>query len=327
MSDRRRQAEEEARREAAADWVVRLQGEAISEADALAFDAWLSASPANARAYDAALAVWTEYAAAARPVREALENRRARPPSRRQVWYAAGAVAAAAAGALVLLPQLRGPETQVYATRVGEHRTIALADGSSLTMNAATRLSVTLRRDRRDVVLEEGEAIFDVAHDARRPFQVKAGDRTVCVVGTRFDVRRRDGALSVTVAHGAVEVRPAEGASGRAWRLRPNQRLDHRQGGSEATLAQVDAQEVLGWRAGRLVYRDQPLSEVVADLNSQFPRPIRIADPDLAATPISGVFVLDDQEAVIRRLALLVPISAVRSDAGLILRREGAPPQ
>jgi transmembrane sensor len=81
---------------------------------------------------------------------------------------------------------------------------------------------------------------------------------------------------------------------------------------------------VLGWRSGRLVYRGQPLSEVVADLNQQFATPIRIDDPALAATPISGVLILDNQDAVIRRLALLVPISAVRSDAGVVLRRDGA---
>ncbi|HET6970623.1 MAG TPA: iron dicitrate transport regulator FecR, partial [Phenylobacterium sp.] len=61
---------------------------------------------------------------------------------------------------------------------------------------------------------------------------------------------------------------------------------------------------------------------VVADLNQQFPTPIRVEDPSLAAEPISGVLVLDNQDAVIRRLALLVPISTVRSDAGLVLRRD-----
>ncbi len=315
-----------ARREDAADWVVRMRADDLSEAEVLAFDAWLSASPANARAYDAALSVWNEYQQASDRVRDGLANRRPSGPTRRTVWYAAGA-AAAAAGALVLLPELRGPETQVYATGIGEHRLVTLSDGSTVAMNAATRLSATLQRDRRDVTLEQGEAIFDVAHDPRRPFEVAAGDRTVRVVGTRFDVRRRDGAVSVTVARGAVEVRPTEGAVGRAWRLRPDQRLDHREGADAVSIEHVNAEEVLGWRTGRLVYRGQPLREVVADLNHQFPTLIRIEDPELAAAPISGVLMLDDQDAVIRRLALLVPIRAVRSDAGLVLRRDGAPAQ
>lgn len=321
MSDLRRHADEESRREAAADWVVRLQAGDLGEADALAFDAWLQAAPANARAYDQALAVWTAYGRNAGRIAEALAQRR-EPISRRRAWFAAGAMAAAAAGAMVLLPQFQSPRTEVYATGVGQHRTLTLADGSTLAMNAATRLSVTLRRDRRDVTLEQGEVIFDVAHDAGRPFEIAAGDRTVRVVGTQFDVRRRGGELSVTVARGAVEVRPSEGAAGRTYRLRPDQRLDHHEGAPHVEVAAVDAQEVLGWRSGRLVYREQPLRDVVADLNHQFPTQIRVEDPELAATPISGVLVLDDQDAVIRRLALLVPISAVRSDTGLVLRRD-----
>lgn len=327
MSDLRRHADEDSRREAAAEWVVRLQAEDLHESDVRAFDAWLDASPANARAYDQALAVWTAYGREAERVSEALSQRRTAPISRRGLWFGAGAVAAAAAGALVLLPQLRSPATEVYATGVGQHRTITLADGSTLALNAATRLSVTLRRDRREVTLDQGEVIFDVAHDPRRPFEVAAGDRTVRVVGTQFDVRRQDGELSVTVARGAVEVRPAEGVPGRAYRLRPDQRLEHHEGAAGVQVAAVDAQEVLGWRSGRLVYREQPLGEVIADLNRQFPTPIRIEDEALAATPISGVLILDDQDAVIRRLALLVPIRAVRSDAGLVLRRGAAPGQ
>jgi transmembrane sensor len=143
-------------------------------------------------------------------------------------------------------------------------------------------------------------------------------------VGTQFDVRRRDGRLSVTVARGAVEVLPADGSMGRSYRLHPGQKLDHREGDTAVTVAAANSDEVLGWRSGRLVYRGQPLAEVVADLNQQFSTPISIEDRDLAATPISGVLVLDDQAAVIRRLALLVPIRAVPSGAGVVLRRDVA---
>jgi len=324
MSEVRRYAGNEARLEAAADWVVRLQAADLDLPDALAFDAWLQASPDNARAYDEALAVWQAYGRHAAEVAGELAVRSVRP-DRRRLWFAAGAAAVAATVAVAILPEVASRSTnEVYATGVGEHRTVKLVDGSTIDLDAATRLSVSLDRAGRHVTLAEGEAVFDVAHDARRPFLIAAGDRTVRVVGTQFDVRRRDGRLSVTVARGAVEVRPPEGAQGRAYRLHPGQRLDHLEGAPDVRIAAVDAAEVLGWRSGRLVYRDQPLGEVVADLNRQFTRPIRIEDPDLAALPISGVLVLDDQDAVIRRLALLVPIRAVRSDAGLVLRRDGA---
>jgi transmembrane sensor len=312
------------RRQAAADWIVRLRATDLSEADALAFDAWISA-PDNARAYDAALAVDREFAVNAAQVVQGLAERRPAKPARRGVFIGFGAAAAAAAVAVVVAPQFGSPKTETYATRHGEQRTITLADGSRLDLNAGTRLTVTLARDVRRVVLDEGQAVFDVAPDHRKPFVIAAGDRIVRVVGTQFDVRRRDGKLAVTVASGTVEVRPAEGAPGQSYRLRPGHRLEHEEGQPGVKVSAAEPAEVLGWRAGRLVYRGQPLSEVVADLNRQFATPLRIEDADLGRTPISGVLVLDDQDAVIRRLALLVPITAVPSEAGLVLRRDGTP--
>ncbi|WP_374471112.1 FecR family protein [Phenylobacterium sp.] len=323
--DEARTFRDEAVRSAAADWIVRLQADDLGPEDAAAFDAWLAASPAHPRAYDAALAVWSEYEAAAAEVEQALKSRRQRPALTRRVYLAAGSIAAAAAVAVVLAPTFApAPKAELYSAGRGERETVALTDGSRIELNAGTRLSVTLDRDARRVVLEEGQAVFDVAHDARRPFLIAAGDRTVRVVGTQFDVRRREGRLSVTVARGVVEVHPTGKGAGRAYRLRAGQRLDHVEGAPQTQVSAASPEEVLGWRSGRLVYRDRPLSEVVADLNDQFEAPIRIADPQLAAQPFSGVLVLDDQDAVIRRLALLAPIAAERSDSAVILRYKDA---
>lgn len=316
---------DDARREDAAAWVVRLEAGDLGDAEAVAFDAWLSAEPANAAAFDDALAVSHAYAAAGDEVSQQLSQRRAAPRvDRRRAFMGFGAVAAAATLAVVIAPEFASPETDTYVTAKGQHRTVQLKDGSTVDLNGGTRLTVSFTRKGRLASLAEGQAVFDVAHDTRRPFLVAAGDRTVRVVGTQFDVRRLGGKLSVTVARGAVEVRPSEGATGKAYRLKPGQRLDHIEGETVARVALAEPAEVLGWRTGRLVYRQQPLSEVVDDLNQQFDAPIRIEDPSLAATPISGVLVMDDQAAVIRRLALLVPITAVRSSSGVVLKRDTA---
>lgn len=326
---------EDARRTAAADWVVRLQSNDVGESDLAGFNSWISASPRHAEAYDGALETMLEIEAAAPSIAHGLTLPVAREPrtlpqrardTARRGWIAAGGLAAAAAAALAVMP-LGAPAvtTQTYVTAKGEHRAVRLADGSTIDLNAGSRLSVTLGRHERRVLLPEGEAVFDVAHDAARPFLISAGDRTVRVVGTRFDVRERSGALSVTVERGVVEVRPAEGSSGRAWRLRPGQRLDHVDGAPTAEISAADPAQVTSWRTGRLVYRDQPLSDVVADLNQQFAKPIRLEDPALGAARFSGVLVLDDQAAVIRRLALLAPLSAVPSPREILLQRDRAP--
>lgn len=317
---------EEARRRSAADWLARLAAPDVAEDDLAQFDAWL-AEPANTRAYDTALAVTLELQAAAPAVlRELTERPRQRSRAWARGWLVAGGVAAAATLAIALTPfSLFAPQTQAYSTLKGERRTLTLTDGSTVDLNAGSRLQVSLGPRERRVVMGEGEAVFDVARDAARPFVIAAGDRNVRVVGTRFDVRRRDGRLSVAVERGIVEVEPAEGARGRGFRLHPGQRLDHLQGAPDVALTAIDPLQVESWKAGRLIYRDRPLSEVVADLNQQFAKPIRIEDPALGETKISGVLVLDDQAAVIRRLALLAPIKALPSADGVILRRDGAP--
>jgi len=314
--DQDRQAE-------AADWVVRLEADGVDEAVALDFDAWLSADPANGGAFDAALRTSQEFAANAQAVRQGLRERRPSRAFALRGRYAAmgGLAAAAAVAALAVLPSLTPVATQAYATTTGEHRSLSLADGTKIDLNGGTKLSVTLRRHERDVVMADGQAVFDVAADKARPFLITAGDRTVRVVGTQFDVRHRAGRLSVTVTRGTVEVLPADGASGPAFRLHPGQRLEHVEGQATAQVVAAAPEQALGWRAGRLVYRDQPLSVAVADLNALFPRPVRVDDPKLAATPISGVFIVDNEDAVLRRLALLVSAQTVPSGAGVTLQR------
>lgn len=311
----------------AAAWLARLQRAQVTEDDGLAFDAWLAAAPAHGAAYRRALAVWQEFETGADQVLAQLAADTARPsrwPSATRRWaMGIGGSAIAAGLALAVLPPLLAQaETQTYATGKGQHRKITLADGSVVDLNAETRLAVTFTRGARQVALAEGQAIFDVTHNADRPFTVATADRIVRVVGTQFDVRSRQGDLRVTVAGGKVEVRPASSAvAGRAFLLKPGQRLEVGRTGVE-TLAVVDPAEALGWRSGRLVYRAEPLANVVADLNREFVQQIEISDPELAKTPITGVIVLDEQSAVMARLSLMLPVRSIPSDRGLLLLRK-----
>jgi len=311
----------------AAEWLARLQNPDVTEADGLEFDAWLAAAPTNRAAYTKALSVWQEFEAGAPDVLAVLSRpgrqQPAPAPPMRPRLVAGGGAALAAGLAVALVPAYLDRATvQTYATGKGQHQHVALADGSVIDLNAETRLTVTLARNSRKVTMGDGEAIFDVAHDAKRPFTVAAATREVRVVGTQFDVRNRDRELTVTVARGKVSVQPTSAATtGRAFLLTPGQRLAVSPSGDEK-LVSVDPQETFSWRAGRLVYRGEPLSEVVEDLNRQFVDQIEIGDPELATIPITGVIVLDDPHAVVARLSLLLPIRSVPSERGLQLLRK-----
>src|SRR5688500_1887395 len=107
---------DDARRDDAAAWVVRLEAGDLGDAEAVAFDAWLSAAPENAAAFDAALSVSHTYAAAGEEVSRGLSERRVVPSSRRRAFAGFGAVAAAAVLAVLIAPQFAGPGTDSYVT-------------------------------------------------------------------------------------------------------------------------------------------------------------------------------------------------------------------
>lgn len=308
----------------AADWLVRLQRPEVDEADWLAFDAWL-ADPGAQEAYDAIRAVDEEIFQRGPEARGALtEPRRAavkRPFKVDWRWLGGlGATAAAIAVALVVAPWgelLPQPDT-LYATAKGESRSVKLADGTRVELNTDTRLSVRLDREARRVTVHDGQALFDVTHDGARPFLITAGDETVRVIGTRFDVLRRDGRLAVTVLRGLVEV--SSDGEETPVRLRPGQMLEHVEGAASVSVRTVPAEEQASWRSGRLVYRNQPLGRVVGDLNHYFDRPLRLEGESAATLRFSGVLIVDHQDAMVRRLTSLMPISATPTDDSIVLR-------
>ncbi|WP_176695975.1 FecR family protein [Phenylobacterium immobile] len=327
MSERLQVAED--RLAQASDWFARLgAGAELADDEALAFDAWLDADPANTEAFDAVTATAEAYEAAAPQVLAGLELesvRRAKrlatgkPAFGRRGFLAMGGLAAAAAAAFIITPSLLPSPTEIYSTGVGEKRTVTLSDGSTVDLNAQTRMTVSFRHGERRVSLPEGEAIFDVAKDADRPFTIDAGRYAVRVVGTQFDVRNRPEGLSVAVSRGIVEVRPTAEPGARVFRLHHGQRFKVALQG-QPELSQVDPGEAFAWRAGRMIYRSEPLSAVVADLNREFHQPIRISDARLKDMPITGVLVLDNQADVVHRLTLMLPVSAVPSEQGVLLR-------
>jgi transmembrane sensor len=316
----------------AAAWVARLDASDFSEDDAAAFDAWLAAAPINAQAYRRTLALWHEFDAGAAQVREELAERAGRgsrpafgqQPRRRFLFAGSAAAVAAALMVVIALPPTAPTEAthQTFATAKGQHQHIALSDGSVIDLNAETKLTAKLSGSERRITLADGEAVFDVASDKTRPFTVETAQGAVRVVGTQFDVRSRDGELTVTVSRGKVAVRSASAdPSAEPVFLTPGMQLSLGAAKTEA-VARVDPQAAFAWREGRMVYRDQPLAKVVADLNRQFPEQIAIGDTALDKIRITGVIVLDNPQAVTSRLALMLPIRTVSSERGLLLLKK-----
>lgn len=327
---------DEAVLEAAATWLVRLQGQDATGDDWLAFEAWLAAAPGRLAAYEQVERLSLELDADALALKRALDPAPAAAPRRdlrkreltRRRWMlaAGGAIAAGLAGVLVLQPNLApSPWTTdaiFYEAPVGQTRNVRLADGTQVQLNAGSRISVRLGRSARRVQMADAEATFDVTHDPRRPFLIRVADREVRVVGTQFNLRQRDGRVVLTVRRGVVEVRPIDDARATPTRVTVGQQLVHVEGADASILRQADADEAFGWTTDRLVYRDAPLSEVAADLQRRYAKPVRVADAATAQIRFSGVLTLDDEADVLRRLTAYTPVDAQRAaDGAVVLRR------
>lgn len=315
--------------QAAADWFARLQGDPALE-DWTAFQAWLEADPAHADAYAAVEALWLDLEdlpandpGTEQPSELPANVTRLRPRSpgfaRRGVLTGLGVAAAAAVVTLVVAPRLTGPTFTDYSTGRGETREIALADGSRLTLGAGTTLRVRLGAKQRDVTLVDGEASFDVAHLENRPFVVAVADREVRVLGTEFNILSHAGRLAVSVRRGLVAV---SGGQQGSVKLARGQQLVQVPG-QAAKVTEVAPDAAFAWKSGKLIYDRAPLTQVVADLNRYVPTPIRV-DPSAASVTVSGVLLVDEEAAMIRRLELFAPIVAETTASSVILKAKPA---
>ena len=301
--------------EAARAWIMRLSRSTVGETDWIDFNVWLEASDENADAYDRAINLWSEYQAfanAPRPSKSKSETK-----SWRRYLIPGFGVAAAILLALPVSEAMTPP--QVFKTERGETRTVWLDDGTRIDLNSASTLKVKLGWRTRKVEMADAEAIFDVAKDSSRPFVISAGDEKIRVVGTKFNVRRRDGAQSVTVERGRVEVSGLDGSKMVA--LTPGQRLDHSEGKSGVGVRAFDPAVAMSWRSGRLIYRDEPLSIVAADLSRLPGHAVRAADTETAKLRFSGVISARNSDEAAKVLTMLTPVTLQETPQGLVLRR------
>jgi transmembrane sensor len=320
---------EKAKAEAAA-WFARLKKRDVPAADMEAFRLWRK-EPGNKEAYDAVDAFWrrSESLKADPDIQDAIVAARgqvSRVSPRRLPGAALGfglafALALLAIGGVGLF-RTWGPET--YTTRVGEQRLVRLTDGSTVMLDTASKIVVRYGKGRRDLDLKQGQAMFDVAHDATRPFVVRAGDTSVTALGTRFDVRRDDGGAQVTLVRGSVEVSSQGGATPTVWRLSPGQALSTT--APAPRPAPVDIATKTSWTTGRLVFNDVPLAAAVAEINRYDKTQIVLDVGPLDPARISGTFDVGDTDYFVSSAAELNDFVVSRSEPGVIHLSRGPQP-
>lgn len=172
-----------------------------------------------------------------------------------------------------------------------------------VTLNTDSAVHVGRWTGERRLTLVRGQAFFKVAKDPERPFIVTADDTQVTAVGTAFDVRLDPSRLSVTLVEGRIRVAGPNARSGASQTVEMDagsQLVAHR--GADWRIAQIDAAKESSWLQGQLVFDGEPLATVAAEMNRFSTRKLRLADPALNATPVSGVFKTGQVDAFARAL-------------------------
>jgi transmembrane sensor len=328
--------------EAAATWIARRDSGAWTDTDAAAFEAWLAQSAGHRVAWYRLHSAWTEAGrvralgaasagTASAPFEQVTSTEwggsppaTARRPSRRRTVFAVAAsvLILLLGGAVVAFKDELLP-THHFTTVVGGLQAIPMSDGSRVTLNTDSEVRISLDDRERVVEIEYGEAFFQVAHDAGRPFIVKAGERRVIAVGTQFSVRRQGTDLRVVVEEGTVRYQDHSGdppTSGGT--LLPAGSFARTEGATLRVEQRpvVEAERNLTWRSGLLTFRDTPLAEAVAEFNRYNTRKIVIGDPSIAALEVGGVFRSNNVDPFVHLLERGFAIQASVQPDRIVLR-------
>jgi transmembrane sensor len=343
----------------AADWLIEFRSGETDVAGRRAFYEWLRASPEHMRAYLELAAIWNQGSAldpahsvpdgapletigpetnvialsashSGRP--HAIHDTERSQPNGlsarlagRKVFYLAASLLLAASAALQWYwHEIRG----VYTTGVGEQHLITLSDGSVIELNAQSRIHIRYDSRQRQVVLLRGQALFNVARDATRPFIVHTARSQVRAIGTEFDIYSKAAETTVSVIEGTVAVLPIMQdeaiAPGRSKPVAaaysgPDRSTSHDLATGEVLLtsgeqAVVVAQAAVkqpspdiaaatAWSRGHIVFHGTRLEDVATEFNRYNTRHLVIRAPELLSFKVTGIFSSTDPTALIRFLA------------------------
>lgn len=307
----------------AADWLAERTSGDWSDEKQTALDAWLTESSGNLLAYWRLEATWerTDRLAALRVSPRASAKQAPKSARLTIIKIAAAIVVVSGLVGLGSLYSAR-PTEKIFATAKGGHEIVTLADGSSIELNTNTELHLA-EGSARSVILDRGEAYFQIRHDASRPFVVVAGDHRITDLGTKFVVRRDVSQLKVSLLEGSARV---DGIGPRSDTASATLTPGDVAIATAETLAITKKPERqlnndLAWRHGLLVFSNTTLGDVVAELNRYNATKLTVADGETAKIGIGGTFPANNSAAFVRVAHELLGLRVARRGNELVISR------
>lgn len=306
-------------RQQATEWVIKLNSDTP---DKDAFNAWLSRSPDNSIAYLRAEWLWANssqlHLRAPMEGAQALEltsNFSSKLNRLLAQYKMMGAICAclliiSMVSLGLLKPNTSITQSDLFITAYGEVKTYNLVDGSTLTLNANSKVQVNIDSTERAISLISGEAFFKVKSMKSLPFLVKSNGVNVRVLGTQFSVKSTSSEESVTVLEGKVSVSPSVQSDHPPLTLTQNEAVSIEKKSTVIKPIKVNAKEKLAWTNKKLVYKGEKLASVISDLNQYYDTKFKLADSNLNDTKVIAVISLNSQESTLEKLQSLLKLEA-----------------
>jgi transmembrane sensor len=307
----------------AASWCERREHKDWCERDQAELDAWLIASPAHTIAYLRMDNVWNRANRLA-ALKLPTPDLDAPAGNRRSAMVRGTATGLAAIGvvAIALFFFLSpGPAQKTYATSIGGHKIVALADGSQVELNTDTRIRLVEDAHQRTITLDKGEAFFQIKHDAVRPLVVIANGHHVTDIGTKFLVRRDPGRLRISVLEGRVRFEAGATAAKPALLIPGDIAVATADSLSVTRRSAPELSNALGWRHGVLVFKHTTLVEAAAEFNRYNREKLVIADTATARLTIDGTFPTNNTRAFTRLAREVFGLRVANSENEVVISR------
>jgi len=256
-------------------------------------------------------------------------SRRVSPAATRSGILRARSLVIAGIAALIVLsiglPVLL-PRSATYATGIAEQRRVELWDHSRLLLNTASSVRIEYSLRHRHIVLESGEATFEVAKNRWRPFEVTTSKGSATALGTRFDVFVRPTSMEVAIVEGTVAVRSAQDTSAQNMAIVRTGQLATVTAQHKIVIGVADLTPILNAQVERLEFDNVPITDAIAEFNLYSRKPVRAATEEISARRISGVFHASDTATFANSLAASLRLRVEdTAEAVVLVKRDTQP--
>ncbi|MFA6980895.1 MAG: FecR domain-containing protein [Ignavibacteriaceae bacterium] len=218
-------------------------------------------------------------------------------------------------------PDVKSQSEIMYSVEAekGVRKTILLPDESLVYLNVDSKLIYPEKfSDTNRIVELEGEAYFNVSHDASRPFKVICGNTVTVVKGTEFNIKSRNDEVEIILTKGSVETFKKDSNIGIQLKKGEVITFDERMGFSKPIKANIN--HYLAWRKGKFSFSHTSLENVMDEIGRYYNVDVVFRNPSERSKIITGVFDADSLEHIFSIIGLTLDVKIELNGSKVIVQ-------